>query len=163
MKTDIQTRLKPFCPDFHLPSTHIGFFFENDNFFLCYQKNSVRFCPSTRLKTTWLKKGPIFYGSMHIYWYSTPWRNSFPKTSIFVHPHECSKMASSKPLLWEHFWKDVFSMAIFTWYMWTVGQNQKKICVFKQQQICVDGASCWSATNIYMGKLHGGWISCIVT
>ena len=126
MKTDIQTRLKPFCPEFHLPSTHIGFFFENDNFFLCYQKNSVRFCPSTRLKTTWLKKGPIFYGSMHIYWYSTPWRNSFPKTSIFVHPHECSKMASSKPLLWEHFWKDAFSMAIFTWYMWTVGQNQKK-------------------------------------
>ena len=52
--------------------------------------------------------------------------------------------------------KDAFSMAIFTWYMWTVGQNQKKISVFKQQWICVDGASCWSATNIYMGKLHVG-------
>ena len=85
-----------------------------------------------------------------MYWYSTPWRNSFPETSIFVHPHECSKMASSKPLLWERFRKDAFSMAIFTWYMWTVGQNQKKISVFKQQQMCR-----WGLMLICNKYIHG--------
>ena len=49
-----------FVPSF-ISRPHISVFcLKTTIFFLCYQKQSVRFCPSKRLKMTWLETDPSF-------------------------------------------------------------------------------------------------------
>ena len=53
----------------------------------------------------------------------------------------------------QRFWKDAFSVTVFTEFEWTVGQTGEKILVFKQKGICVDRAweiQIYSATFTFM-------------
>ena len=43
----------------------------------------------------------------------------------------------------KRFWKDAFSVTVFTGYVWTVGQTRGKISVFKQKGIHVDEGLIW--------------------
>ena len=69
--------------------------------------------------------------------------SSYSITSVFVRPHVNEKPAFSKMSTMESvFWKYAFSVTVFKAYVRTVGQTRrKKISVFKQKLIHVDGPS----------------------
>ena len=59
------------------------------------------------------------------------WHHHHLKTSIFTCPHVNEKPAFSKPHSGERFWKNVFSVTVFTRYVWMVGPTGDKNIYFQ--------------------------------
>ena len=61
--------------------------------------------------------------------------SSYSKTSVFITPHVDEKRLHSE----QRFWKDAFSVTVFTAQVWEVGQtgSEEKVSVFKQKRILV--------------------------
>ena len=80
-----------------------------------------RFCPCTQKRDSDYKQ--YVDGSMRSYWYVTAWRNSFP------HPFNNTSTAKRRFQNLhngESFWKDAFSVIVFTGCLWTGGHTTVK-------------------------------------
>ena len=82
-------------------------------------------------------------------WHHRIWKPPFSSVGVFKNPHSG-----------ERFWKDAFSVTVFTGYVWTEGQTEEtNILVFKQKRIRVDGALMgegWLELNYCMSTFIAG-------
>lgn len=100
------------------PYPHISFFLKTKIFFLCFQKKiSVQrlcfFFSDWKWHRLWWEQ------CMHFYWYPTPWNKPPLHTNT-------AKQRFQKYPLWKAFWKDAFSVTLFTRYVGMVGQTKEK-------------------------------------